>query len=94
MILCKTENFPGGSGTFRTCAFRQYLTGSAGLKDGFSVCHMDRPLKNHHKKTSCKSHPSAALQHGHYDECQERSRSQILRDSDIIEPLGYQEVEG
>ncbi len=45
MILCKTENFPGGSGTFRTCAFRQYHTGSAGLKDGFSVCHMDRPLK-------------------------------------------------
>ena len=52
------------------------------------------PLKNHHKKTSCKSHPSAALQQGHYDECQERPRSQILRDSDIIEPLGYQEAEG
>lgn len=57
MILCKTENFPGGSGTFRTCAFRQYRTGSAGLKDGFSVCHMDRPLK----KTIKKKRPAKAI---------------------------------
>ena len=69
MILCKTENFSEGFDTLRTCAFRQYNAGSAGLKDSFGVWHTDRPLKKHHKKPSCKSHPRAALQHGHYDEC-------------------------
>ena len=51
MILCKTEKFSDGFGTFRICACRQYSAGPAGLKDGFRVWHTDQSLKKHHKKT-------------------------------------------